>query len=144
MGIGPVPAGRKALEKADLKLSDIDLVEVNEAFACQYLAVEKELGLVRSKTNVNGGAIALGHPLGASGTRLTLTAERAEAARRALRPRLGLHRRRTGHRNRLRARVTLRPAGPEATLLDGRLTCDGQTTANHTPASHAGQSSRGA
>ena len=74
MGIGPVPAVRKALEGANLKLSDIDLVEVNEAFACQYLAVEKELGLDRSKTNVNGGAIALGHPLGASGTRLILTA----------------------------------------------------------------------
>ncbi|MFL6334989.1 MAG: acetyl-CoA C-acyltransferase [Pyrinomonadaceae bacterium] len=74
MGIGPVPAVRKALERANLKLSDIDLVEVNEAFACQYLAVEKELGLDRSKTNVNGGAIALGHPLGASGTRLILTA----------------------------------------------------------------------
>jgi len=74
MGIGPVPAIRKALEKANLKLDDIDLVEVNEAFACQYLAVEKELGLDRSKTNVNGGAIALGHPLGASGTRLILTA----------------------------------------------------------------------
>jgi acetyl-CoA acyltransferase 2 len=74
MGIGPVPAIRKALEKAGLKLSEIDLVEVNEAFACQYLAVEKELGLDRSKTNVNGGAIALGHPLGASGTRLILTA----------------------------------------------------------------------
>jgi len=74
MGIGPVPAIRKALEKANLKLEDIDLVEVNEAFAGQYLAVEKELGLDRSKTNVNGGAIALGHPLGASGTRLILTA----------------------------------------------------------------------
>ncbi|HWS56280.1 MAG TPA: acetyl-CoA C-acyltransferase [Pyrinomonadaceae bacterium] len=74
MGIGPVPAVRKALEKANLKLEEIDVVEVNEAFACQYLAVEKELGLDRSKTNVNGGAIALGHPLGASGTRLVLTA----------------------------------------------------------------------
>ncbi|MDQ3804065.1 MAG: acetyl-CoA C-acyltransferase [Acidobacteriota bacterium] len=74
MGIGPVPAVRKALEKANLKLEEIDLVEVNEAFACQYLAVEKELGLDRAKTNVNGGAIALGHPLGASGTRLVLTA----------------------------------------------------------------------
>jgi acetyl-CoA acetyltransferase family protein len=74
MGIGPVPAVRKALEKAGLRLQDIDLIEVNEAFACQYLAVEKELGLDRSKTNVNGGAIALGHPLGASGTRLVLTA----------------------------------------------------------------------
>jgi acetyl-CoA acetyltransferase family protein len=73
MGIGPVPASRKALERAGLKLDDIDLIEVNEAFAAQYLAVEKELGLDRSKTNVNGGAIALGHPLAASGTRLVLT-----------------------------------------------------------------------
>ena len=73
MGIGPVPATRKALEKAGLKLSEIDLIEVNEAFAAQYLAVEKELGLDRSRTNVNGGAIALGHPLAASGTRLVLT-----------------------------------------------------------------------
>jgi acetyl-CoA acyltransferase 2 len=73
MGIGPVPATRQALQKAGLDLSDIDLIEVNEAFAGQYLAVEKELGLDRSRTNVNGGAIALGHPLGATGTRLVLT-----------------------------------------------------------------------
>ncbi|HKY45556.1 MAG TPA: acetyl-CoA C-acetyltransferase [Pyrinomonadaceae bacterium] len=73
MGIGPVPATRSALEKAGLSLNDIDLIEVNEAFAAQYLAVEKELGLDRSRTNVNGGAIALGHPLGATGTRLVLT-----------------------------------------------------------------------
>ena len=73
MGIGPVPASRKALEAAGLSLKDIDLVEVNEAFAGQYLAVEKELGLDRERTNVNGGAIALGHPLGATGTRLLLT-----------------------------------------------------------------------
>lgn len=73
MGIGPVPATRQALDKAGLKLSDIDLIEVNEAFAAQYLAVEKELGLDRAKTNVNGGAIALGHPLGATGTRLVIT-----------------------------------------------------------------------
>jgi len=73
MGIGPVPASRKALEAAGLSLRDIDLVEVNEAFAGQYLAVEKELGLERERTNVNGGAIALGHPLGATGTRLLLT-----------------------------------------------------------------------
>ena len=73
MGIGPVPATRKALDKAGLKLSDIDLIEVNEAFAAQYLAVEKDLGLDRTRTNVNGGAIALGHPLAASGTRLVLT-----------------------------------------------------------------------
>lgn len=73
MGIGPVPSTRLALEKAGLSLSDMDLVEVNEAFAAQYLAVEKELGLDRNRTNVNGGAIALGHPLGATGTRLVLT-----------------------------------------------------------------------
>ena len=73
MGIGPVSASLQALEKAGLQLSDMDLIEVNEAFAAQYLAVEQELGLDREKTNVNGGAIALGHPLGATGTRLVLT-----------------------------------------------------------------------
>jgi acetyl-CoA acetyltransferase family protein len=73
MGIGPVPATRSALAKAGLSLNQIDLIEVNEAFAAQYLAVEKELGLDRERTNVNGGAIALGHPLGATGTRLVLT-----------------------------------------------------------------------
>ena len=73
MGIGPVPSTRKALQLAGMKLEQIDRVEVNEAFAAQYLAVEKDLGLDRDKTNVNGGAIALGHPLGASGTRLVIT-----------------------------------------------------------------------
>jgi len=73
MGMGPAPATRKVLERAGLTLADIDLIEVNEAFAAQYLAVEKELGLDRDKTNVNGGAIALGHPLGMTGTRLILT-----------------------------------------------------------------------
>ena len=72
MGIGPAPAARKALEKAGMKLAQMDLVEVNEAFAPQYLAVERELGLDRAKTNVHGGAIAIGHPLAASGTRITL------------------------------------------------------------------------
>jgi acetyl-CoA acetyltransferase family protein len=72
MGIGPAPASRKALSKAGLTLEDMDLVEVNEAFAAQYLAVEQELGLDRERTNVDGGAIALGHPLGASGARITL------------------------------------------------------------------------
>jgi len=71
MGIGPAPAIRSALTRADLKQSDVDLFDVNEAFAPQYLAVEKELGLDRAKTNVDGGAIALGHPLGASGARIT-------------------------------------------------------------------------
>lgn len=70
MGIGPAGAARLALQRAGLKLEQMDLVEVNEAFSAQYLAVEKELGLDPSKTNVNGGAIAVGHPLGASGTRI--------------------------------------------------------------------------
>ncbi|HEX5133601.1 MAG TPA: acetyl-CoA C-acyltransferase [Candidatus Krumholzibacteria bacterium] len=73
MGIGPAPAIRGLLEKTRLRLDDIDLFEINEAFAAQYLAVEKDLGLDRAKVNVNGGAIALGHPLGATGTRLMLT-----------------------------------------------------------------------
>lgn len=73
MGIGPAPAMRKALQRASLTLEAMDLVEVNEAFAPQYLAVEKELGLDRERVNVNGGAIALGHPLGASGCRILLT-----------------------------------------------------------------------
>jgi acetyl-CoA acetyltransferase family protein len=72
MGIGPAPAARKALARAGLTLDEMDLVEVNEAFAAQYLAVEQELGLDRERTNVDGGAIALGHPLGASGARITL------------------------------------------------------------------------
>jgi acetyl-CoA acetyltransferase family protein len=73
MGMGPAPATRKVLQKAGLSLKEIDLIEVNEAFAAQYLAVEKELGLDRDRVNVNGGAIALGHPLGMTGTRLLLT-----------------------------------------------------------------------
>jgi acetyl-CoA acetyltransferase family protein len=73
MGRGPVPATKIALKKAGMTLEHIDLIEVNEAFAAQYLAVEKELGLDRGKVNVNGGAIALGHPLGATGTRLVIT-----------------------------------------------------------------------
>ena len=73
MGMGPAPAIRKALERAKLSLNDLDLIEINEAFAPQYLACEKELGLNRDKVNVNGGAIAIGHPLGASGARLVLT-----------------------------------------------------------------------
>ncbi|UOQ46377.1 acetyl-CoA C-acetyltransferase [Halobacillus salinarum] len=73
MGIGPVPAMKMALEKAALTIEDMSVIEVNEAFAAQYLAVEKEMGLDRSKVNVNGGAIALGHPVGASGTRVLYT-----------------------------------------------------------------------
>lgn len=81
MGLGPVPAIRYLLEISGLQLSDIGLVEINEAFAAQYLGCEKELGLDRSICNVNGGAIALGHPLAASGTRITLTLAREMKAR---------------------------------------------------------------
>jgi acetyl-CoA acetyltransferase family protein len=73
MGRGPVPSSKIALEKAGMKLEDMDLIEVNEAFAAQCVAVEKELGIDREKFNVNGGAIAMGHPLGASGARLVIT-----------------------------------------------------------------------
>ena len=73
MGIGPAPASRQALKVGKLALDDLDRIEINEAFAAQYLAVEQELGLDRDKVNLNGGAIALGHPLGASGARLALT-----------------------------------------------------------------------
>ena len=73
MGSGPIPASKKALEKANWKVSDLDLIESNEAFAAQSLAVIKELGLPEEKVNVNGGAIALGHPIGASGTRIVVT-----------------------------------------------------------------------
>ncbi|EHQ90750.1 acetyl-CoA C-acetyltransferase [Desulfosporosinus youngiae] len=73
MGTGPIPASRKALEKAGLKIEDIDLVEANEAFASQTLRVAKELNLDMAKTNINGGAIALGHPVGASGARILVT-----------------------------------------------------------------------
>jgi acetyl-CoA acetyltransferase len=70
MGVGPVPASRKALERAGITAADLDLVELNEAFASQSVVCMDELGLDPGKVNVNGGAIALGHPLGASGARL--------------------------------------------------------------------------
>jgi acetyl-CoA acetyltransferase len=73
MGLGPIPASRKALERAGLSVADMDLVELNEAFAAQALPVVRELGLDPEKVNVNGGAIAIGHPLGASGARLVAT-----------------------------------------------------------------------
>jgi acetyl-CoA C-acetyltransferase len=73
MGIGPIPAVRKLLERAGVSVDDLDLVELNEAFASQSLAVIRELGLDAEKVNVNGGAIALGHPLGMSGARLVVT-----------------------------------------------------------------------
>lgn len=73
MGIGPVPASKKALELAKMDINDMDLVEINEAFAAQVLAVNKELKIEEEKLNVNGGAIALGHPVGCSGTRIVVT-----------------------------------------------------------------------
>ena len=73
MGSGPIPASRIALKKADWEINDLDLIESNEAFAAQSLAVIKDLGIPREKVNVNGGAIALGHPIGASGTRILVT-----------------------------------------------------------------------
>jgi len=73
MGSGPIPASKKALEKANWKVSDLDLIESNEAFAAQSLAVIKDLNIPKDKVNVNGGAIALGHPIGASGARILVT-----------------------------------------------------------------------
>jgi acetyl-CoA C-acetyltransferase len=73
MGSGPIPSSRKALEKAGWKVADLDLVEANEAFAAQACAVNKELGWDPAKVNVNGGAIAIGHPIGASGARVLTT-----------------------------------------------------------------------
>tara|TARA_B100001559_G_C16103054_1_gene440345 strand:- start:96 stop:611 length:516 start_codon:yes stop_codon:yes gene_type:complete len=73
MGSGPIPASKAALKKAGWKVSDLDLIESNEAFAAQSLAVIKDLGISKEKVNVNGGAIALGHPIGASGTRILVT-----------------------------------------------------------------------
>ena len=73
MGLGPIPASKKALKKANWKISDLDLIESNEAFAAQSLAVIKDLGISKEKVNVNGGAIALGHPIGASGARVLVT-----------------------------------------------------------------------
>lgn len=83
MGMGPVPAARKALQKAGLTIADIDLIEANEAFAAQFLAVGKELGFDKEKVNVNGGAIALGHPIGASGARILVTLLHSMQARKA-------------------------------------------------------------
>jgi acetyl-CoA C-acetyltransferase len=73
MGIGPVPAVRKLLEKTRLRLEDIDLIELNEAFAAQVIACQRELGFDPERLNVNGGAIALGHPIGATGARIVVT-----------------------------------------------------------------------
>jgi len=92
MGLGPVPAAQKVLQRAALSMDEIGLVEINEAFAVQTLAVMRELGLTEEKTNVNGGAIALGHPLGCSGARImtTLLHEMKRRAATAGAPRYGL------------------------------------------------------
>ena len=73
MGTGPIPSSRQALEKAGLTIDDMDLIEANEAFAAQSIAVARELGFDMSKVNVNGGAIAIGHPVGCSGARIIVT-----------------------------------------------------------------------
>ncbi len=92
MGLGPIEATRRALKKAGLTIEDIGLAEINEAFAVQALAVMRELGLPREITNVNGGAVALGHPLGCSGARIltTLVHEMRRRAPKANRPFYGL------------------------------------------------------
>ena len=104
MGLGPIPATRKALARAGIALADLDLVEINEAFAAQAIACMRELAFDVERTNVNGGAIALGHPLGASGARIATTLLH-ELRRRGGRYGLGddVHRRRPGHRNGFRA-----------------------------------------
>ena len=100
MGTGPIPATRKALEKAGWSVKDLELVEANEAFAAQALAVNKDLGWDPAIVNVNGGAIAIGHPIGASGARvLTTLLARNGAPQRQEGPRHALHRRRHGNRD---------------------------------------------
>ena len=100
MGTGPIPASRAALKKAGWKIGDLDLIEANEAFAAQACAVNKDLGWDTSKVNVNGGAIAIGHPVGASGARVLVTlAARDAEARCQEGPRHFVHRRRHGHRH---------------------------------------------
>ena len=84
MGIGPIPAVRKVLERASINVEDVDLVELNEAFASQSLLVMRELGLDPERVNVNGGAIALGHPLGMSGARLVVSLHELRRPRRPL------------------------------------------------------------
>ena len=100
MGTGPIPASRAALKKAGWKVEDLDLIEANEAFAAQACAVNKDLGWDTGKVNVNGGAIAIGHPIGASGARVLVTLLLRDAeAQRQEGPRHALHRRRHGHRH---------------------------------------------
>ena len=119
MGTGPIPASRKALEKAGWKVQDLDLVEANEAFAAQALAVNKDMGWDPSIVNVNGGAIAIGHPIGASGgTRSRHAAARNGPPQRQEGPRDPVHRRRHGRRHVPRA---LRP--PRRAMKGRKLRC---------------------
>ena len=105
MGLGPIPAVRRVFEKAGLKPADMDVIESNEAFAVQAMAVTKDLGLDPAKVNPNGGAVALGHPIGATGAILTVKAlYELERTQQALRAGHDVHRRRAGHRRDLRAR----------------------------------------
>ena len=109
MGLGPIPATQKALARAGIAGRDLDLVELNEAFAAQAIPCVRELGLDPARVNVNGGAIAIGHPLGCSGARLVTTLVH-ELGRRRGRLRAGddVHRRGAGDRRHLRARMTKR------------------------------------
>ena len=107
MGSGPIPASRLALKRAGWKVEELDLIEANEAFAAQACAVNKDMGWDGDKVNVNGGAIALGHPIGASGTRVLVTlAARAAEAQRQARSCHALHRRRHGNCHVRRARLS--------------------------------------
>ena len=105
MGTGPIPASRKALDKAGWKPSDLDLIEANEAFAAQALAVNKDMGWDTDKVNVNGGAIAIGHPIGASGARSSSRCCTSSSVATPRRSRHPLHRRRNGRRHVHRAHL---------------------------------------
>jgi acetyl-CoA acetyltransferase len=117
VGTGPVPATRAALGDAGLAVGDLDLVELNEAFAAQALYCVRELGIPEERLNVNGGAIALGHPLGCSGARGHDAAPRDAPAGRHLRPRDAVCRFRAGRRDRVRAAVN--PRGGRAVRTVG-------------------------
>ena len=155
MGTGPIPASRMALKKAGWTVDDLDLVEANEAFAAQACAVNKDLGWDTGKVNVNGGAIALGHPIGASGARVLVTLLYEMQQRDAQEgPRDAVHRRRHGHRDVRRARLiagcrtwtgssggpfhprSRGPAGSTAAL--GRRRRLGSAVASRRPGAHQG------
>ncbi len=139
MGIGPVPAIKAVLERAGLKLDDIGRFEINEAFGAQVMACARELGLDEDKLNVNGGAIAIGHPLGATGIRLALTlARELKAVELALWHCFGLHRRRPGHRpahreHRTRQRRTSMDIKGQAAIVTGGASGLGAATARAAP-----------